>query len=56
MNSTTVSARQEKAADYLVTASAALIDAILVLGDTPDAEEIRSFLQDLYELERQVRG
>lgn len=46
---------KEKAADYLVSASANLIDALLVVRETPLEEEIRSHLQDLYEVERRVR-
>lgn len=48
--------RRQQAAEYMVTASANLIDALLVMTDTPLEEEIRSHLQDLYEVEKRVRG
>lgn len=45
-----------KAAEYLVTASANIISALVVLQDHILAEEVRSHLQDLYAVEQRVRG
>jgi hypothetical protein len=48
--------RRDLAEQYLITASANITDALLVLMDTPFEEEVRSYLMDLYSLEERVRG
>lgn len=47
--------RRDRAEQYLITASANITDALLVLLGTPFEEEIRSYLQDLYKVEQRVR-